>query len=70
MSKKYTIIIEKAENNYSAYCPSLPGCVATGQTVDETVQNMREAILFYLEGLEAKNISTPVIETITCEIVV
>ena len=70
MSKKYTIIIEKAENNYSAYCPALPGCIATGETVDEAVKNMREAILFHLEGLGAENISTPVIETITREIVV
>ncbi len=68
MGKKYTIIIEKAENNYSAYCPSLPGCVATGQTVDETVQSMREAIKFHLEGLETENIPHPVVDIIMREI--
>jgi len=56
---KYTIIVEKAEGNYSAYCPDLPGCVATGKTVDETIQNMREAIRFHLEGLKAENMPIP-----------
>ena len=49
---KYFVIIEKAEDNYSSYCPDLPGCVATGETVDKTVQNMKEAIEFHIEGLK------------------
>ncbi len=57
---KYTVIIEKANGNYSAYCPDLPGCVATGKTVEETIQNMREAIKFHLEGLKAENMPIPV----------
>ncbi|MDL1971119.1 MAG: type II toxin-antitoxin system HicB family antitoxin [Candidatus Desulfofervidaceae bacterium] len=56
---KYTIIIEKANGNYSAYCPDLPGCIATGKTVEETIQNMREAIKFHLEGLKAENMPIP-----------
>jgi len=48
---RYAIVIEKAENNYGAYAPDLPGCVATGKTVEETIQRMREAIAFHLEGL-------------------
>ena len=56
---KYTIIVEKAEGNYSAHCPDLPGCVATGKTVDETIKNMHEAIRFHLEGLKAENIPIP-----------
>ena len=48
---KYTIIIEKAEENYSAYCPDLPGCIATGRTEEETIQRMKEAIEFHIEGL-------------------
>ena len=68
MSKKYTIIIEKSENDYSAYCPSLPGCIATGETVDGAVKNMREAIKFHLEGLEAENIPYPVVDIIMREI--
>ncbi len=70
MAKKYTIIIEKGENNYSAYCPALPGCVATGETVEEIIKNMKEAIQFHLEGLEAENITIPTVETITREVVV
>ena len=41
---KYTVIIEPGPNNYSAYVPDLPGCVSTGETYDEVVQNIREAI--------------------------
>ena len=48
---RYAIVIEKAENNYSAYAPDLPGCVATGNTVEETESQIREAIEFHLEGL-------------------
>jgi predicted RNase H-like HicB family nuclease len=48
---RYAIVIEKAETNYGAYAPDLPGCVATGKTVEETVRRMREAIEFHLEGL-------------------
>ena len=55
----YTVIIEKAENNYSAYVPDLPGCVATGKTREETAQNIREAIAFHLEGLREDGIPIP-----------
>jgi len=48
---RYFIIIEKAENNYGAYCPDLPGCVSTGNTIDETVKNMQEAIEFHIDGI-------------------
>ena len=48
---RYAIVIEKAEGNYSAYVPDLPGCVATGSTVEETESQIREAIEFHLEGL-------------------
>ena len=48
---RYAIVIEKAENNYSAYVPDLPGCVATGNTVEEAESQIREAIEFHLEGL-------------------
>lgn len=48
---RYAIVIEKAAANYSAYVPDLPGCVATGQTIEETEQQIREAIEFHLEGL-------------------
>jgi len=48
---RYAIVIEKAENNYSAYVPDLPGCVATGDTVEKVGSEIREAIAFHLDGL-------------------
>ena len=48
---RYLVVIEKAKSNYAAYSPDLPGCVATGETVAEVEQNMREAIEFHLEGM-------------------
>jgi predicted RNase H-like HicB family nuclease len=48
---RYAIVIESAGPNYSAYVPDLPGCVATGATVDEVEREIREAIEFHLEGL-------------------
>jgi predicted RNase H-like HicB family nuclease len=49
--KRYAVVIEKAPGNFSAYVPDLPGCVATGQTVEEVEREIREAIEFHLEGL-------------------
>ena len=48
---RYAIVIEKAKNNYSVYVPDLPGCVATGSTVEEAEVQIREAIEFHLDGL-------------------
>ena len=48
---KYAVVYEKTSNNYSAYVPDLPGCVATGATRQEVERNIREAIAFHLEGL-------------------
>ena len=56
---RYAIVIEAAENNFSAYVPDLPGCVATGATVEETESQIREAIQFHLEGLRADNLPIP-----------
>jgi predicted RNase H-like HicB family nuclease len=56
---RYAIVIEHAGANYSAYVPDLPGCVATGATVEETEHAMREAIEFHLEGLRADNLPIP-----------
>jgi predicted RNase H-like HicB family nuclease len=50
---RYAIVIEKGEGNYSAYVPDLPGCVATGATVEETEREIQEAIEFHLEGMRA-----------------
>jgi predicted RNase H-like HicB family nuclease len=48
---RYLVIIERAASNYGAYSPDLPGCVATGETIEEVEQNMRDAIEFHLEGM-------------------
>jgi predicted RNase H-like HicB family nuclease len=56
---RYAIVIEKAEGNYSAYVPDLPGCVATGATVAETEAEIREAIAFHLEGMREDGLAIP-----------
>ena len=56
---EYAIIIEKAENNYSAYAPDVPGCVAAGETIEETRQLMREALEFHFEALQMDNEPIP-----------
>ena len=48
---QYTIVIEKSPRNYAAYVPDLPGCVATGATREEAVNEIREAIRFHIESL-------------------
>lgn len=48
---KYLVIIEKGENNYSAYSPDVLGCAATGKTVEDTLETMKSALEFHLEGL-------------------
>ena len=49
--RRFLIIIEQGSHNYSAYVPDLPGCIATGKTVDEVKANMKEAIRMHLEGM-------------------
>ena len=56
---RYAIVIEKAEDNYSAYVPDLPGCVATGQTVSEVESEIRGAIVFHIEGMIEDGLPVP-----------
>ncbi len=49
--RRYAVVIEEGEHNLSAYVPDLPGCVTTGQTVEEIERNIREAIALHLEGM-------------------
>lgn len=56
---RFLVIIEKADGNYSAYSPDLPGCVATGQTSEEAEQNMYEAIEMHIQGLREDNSPIP-----------
>jgi len=53
------VVIEKADGNYSAYVPDLPGCVAAGDTVAEVEREIREAIRFHIEGLRADGLAIP-----------
>ena len=48
---KYTVVIEKTPNNYAAYVPDLPGCVATANSREELLEEIREAIEFHIEGM-------------------
>jgi predicted RNase H-like HicB family nuclease len=48
---KYAVVFEKTPNNYSAYVPDLPGCVATGMTLEEVERHIWETLAFHLEGL-------------------
>ena len=56
---RYAVVIEKADGNYSAYVPDLPGCVATGATVEEVEREIKEAIRFHLDGLRQDGASVP-----------
>ncbi|MFM9878886.1 MAG: type II toxin-antitoxin system HicB family antitoxin [Burkholderiaceae bacterium] len=57
---RYAIVIEKAQGNYSAYVPDLPGCVATGVTIKHVEAEMQEAIQFHIEGLRGDGMEVPV----------
>jgi predicted RNase H-like HicB family nuclease len=56
---RYAVVIEQAYGNYSAYVPDLPGCVATGSTIEEVEAQIREAIAFHLEGLREDGVPLP-----------
>ena len=51
MKAKFLVVVEKGQSNYSAYSPDLPGCIATGKTVEGTLDEMRSAVKFHLEGI-------------------
>jgi predicted RNase H-like HicB family nuclease len=56
---RYAVVIEKAESNYSAYVPDLPGCVATGASVAEVEKEIRDAIRFHIDGLKEDGLPVP-----------
>ena len=51
MRYRILVVVGKSPRNYSAYAPEVPGCIATGKTLDETLQTMREALQLHLEGM-------------------
>ena len=56
---KYAVVFEKSPNNYAAFVPDLPGCVATGRTRTAVEKNIREAIAFHIEGLRDEHEPIP-----------
>ena len=56
---RYAVVIEKAQSNYSAYVPDLPGCVATGASVAEAQEAIREAIELHLAGMREDGVAFP-----------
>ena len=56
---RFAIVIERAEGNYSAYVPDLPGCVATGDTLQDVEAEIRAAIEFHIEGMRKDGLEVP-----------
>ena len=56
---RYAVVIEKAEGNYSGYVPDLPGCVATGPTVEAVEREIAEAIRFHIDGMKEDGLPVP-----------
>jgi predicted RNase H-like HicB family nuclease len=56
---RYAIVIEKAENNYAAYAPDVPGCAATGATIEEVKRELQEALKFHFDGLREDGLPIP-----------
>ncbi len=59
MIMKYAVVIEKTDSNCSAYVPDLPGCIATGKTIEEVEIEIRKAIEFHLEGMKQDGETIP-----------
>lgn len=57
--RSYVVVIERAAHNYSAYSPDVPGCVATGSTVNETVARFQEALTLHFIGLQEDGLPIP-----------
>jgi len=56
---RYAVVIEKGPDNYFAYVPDLPGCIATGATAEQAEAEIREAIEFHLEGMREDGLPIP-----------
>ena len=65
---RYAVIFERADNNWAAYVPDLPGCMTTGRTLDETKVNVREAIEGHLETLRELGDTIPELVSLVGEV--
>jgi predicted RNase H-like HicB family nuclease len=63
-ARRYAVVIEHAGSNFSAYIPDLPGCIATGATVEETLREIQEAVSFHIEGMKEDGLPIPDPETV------
>jgi predicted RNase H-like HicB family nuclease len=68
--REYTVILEKGQNNWSAHVPDLPGCIATGDTREEVLRLIREAIEFHIEGMRLNGEVIPEPTTESARVVV
>ena len=68
--REYIVVIERAGHNYSAYSPDVPGCVATGPTVDEVVVRFKEALVLHFEGLREDGVPIPEPTSVVSRVVV
>jgi predicted RNase H-like HicB family nuclease len=65
MRAKFLVIVERGSTNYSAYSPDLPGCIASGKTIEETLDSMRSAIDFHIEGIIENGDPLPIPRTLS-----
>lgn len=65
---RYAVVIEKAPSNYAAYVPDLPGCVATGKTEEEVLDEIRQAIAFHIESLREHGEPVPEPQTVAAAV--
>lgn len=56
---KYVVVLERAEDNWAAFSPDVPGCVATGSTQEETMERYKEALRMHLDGLREDGLPLP-----------
>lgn len=56
---KYIVVLEKAEKNWAAYSPDVPGCIATGRTPEETMKRYEKALRMHLQGLHEDGLPLP-----------
>ncbi len=71
MSAKVSVVIEKDEDGFYAYCPELPGCQTQASSIDQAIERMREAVDLYLETLsdeERHSLTTKEVTTTTLEV--
>jgi predicted RNase H-like HicB family nuclease len=67
---EYTVVVEPAGDNYSAYVPDLPGCVATGASVEDVRREIAAAMSFHIEGLQEAGLPVPPPRTVAVAVLV